>query len=128
MLEQSFQVSLGLFVKVMFLAESLSKLDSSVALVDNNTLLLVSTQVDIDEKQGRVGVIEIVFLILVSVDDFLTVHVLLLLLLLILDRIRNLVLVCYRIDLFEFHLCQRNQVSRSIQRNQTYMNVGLRLD
>jgi hypothetical protein len=41
----------------VFLAENLGQVFSGIAFVDHNTLLLITTQVDVDEEEGLLAII-----------------------------------------------------------------------
>ena len=63
----------------MLLAELFSQFLRCVTLVNNDALLLVSTQVDINKEQRWVGVVKVIILfVLLRIDDLLTILCLLL--------------------------------------------------
>ena len=63
LLEERLEILLRLLVQVVLLAELLRQIGRCVAFIHHDTLLLVCTQVDVHEEQGRVGIIEVIIVL-----------------------------------------------------------------
>ena len=65
LLEERLEILLRLLVQVVLLAELLRQIVRGVAFIHHDTLLLICTQIDVHEEQGRVRVIEVIFFLFV---------------------------------------------------------------
>lgn len=81
LLEERLEILLRLLVQVVLLAELLRQIGRCVAFVHHDTLLLICTQIDVHEKQGRVRIIEVVVFLLAlgPIETIFLIHLLLLL-------------------------------------------------
>ena len=81
LLEERLEILLRLLVQVVLLAELLRQIARCVAFIHHDALLLICTEIDVHEKQGRVRIIEVIVFLLAlgPIETIFLIHLLLLL-------------------------------------------------
>jgi hypothetical protein len=77
LLEELFKFLLGVFVKIMLLAELVGQLCSSIAIVHNNALLLVTAKVDVNKQKWLLNLFFVINIFLVVAQKLVTFFLLL---------------------------------------------------